>query len=89
MSISSTGNWRNDPGLESYILYKKKFAITPITSHDGQRIWMRTYYAKYTIWSGYDQNPGSLSSNTSYRHTDFIENITEEEYIVRKISDVL
>ena len=80
------GNWRDDPGLESHSYYEKRFAITPVISHDGQKIWFKKYYKKYKSWS---HTRSGLPLMIATFHRDFVENITEEEYIVRKLSESL
>lgn len=75
-------NWRNDNGLKSVVEYKKRFAYLKTECADGSIVWLKPYYKKYKIWSsGYDDG--------NYSHTDFIENITEAEYLVRMLSDNL
>lgn len=79
--------WRSDHGLVSSRVYKRRFAIFPVVCEDGKRIWLKSYYKKYTIW-GHDRLNDFLKDD-DYRHTDFDGNITEEEYIVRKLSETL
>jgi hypothetical protein len=45
---------------------------------------MKHYYSKYNRWTS-----THVSEELEYCHTDFVENITEEEYIVRKLADNL
>ena len=76
-------NWREDPGLTSYIKYKRKFAFWPKNSADN-KIWFKHYYSVHRIWThSYDK------LCVEYLHDDFVENITEAEYIVRKLSGKL
>lgn len=80
-------NWRDDAGLVSKVFYKRKFAITPVVCSHGEKVWLKNYYAKYRIWaSDYMED---FSDLTGPGHVDFVENISEAEYIVRKISDNL
>ena len=71
-------NWRIDSGLSHKTKYKRRFAFLPVLSLDNTIIWFDFYYKKYEIWG---------QDNSS--HADFIENITEAEYIVRKLADNL
>jgi hypothetical protein len=71
-------NWRDDGGLISTIRYKKSFAFMPVDL-DGDKVWLKVYYKKYQNWKApYGGGNG---------HTDFIENITEAEYIIRKLTE--
>jgi len=79
-------NWRNDPGLVSKPDYRKRFALRPVMCSDGTKVWMKFYYKKYELWSHGDNVP---YHDEEYLHTDFIENITEAEYIVRKLAETL
>lgn len=78
-------NWRNDPGLSSRVEYRKKFALFPVTCSDGSRIHLKYYYKKYELWSHGNNNLPYYEEG--YLHTDFIENITEAEYIVRRLTE--
>lgn len=82
-----TPNWRNDSGLSSTVSYKKKFAWIKTKCSDGSTIWFKTYYRKYLIWSTGDIIRSSYDDG--YNHTDFIENVTESEYLVRLLADNL
>ena len=79
------GNWRNDPGLSSYVEYRKKFALWPIKCSDDASIWFKFYYKKYELWS--HGGKGKIFNDEEYLHTDFIENISEAEYIVRRLTE--
>jgi len=76
----STNNWRFDPGLKSSVIYKKRFALISTQCTDGEYVWLKNYYKKYEIW-GPDAPPEGLG------HVDFIENITEADYIVRRLTE--
>lgn len=80
-------DWRNDVGLSSRTEYKKRFAIFPVKCLHDESVWFKSYYSKYKHW-GYSDIV-QQSCNEYYLHTDFIENITEGEYIVRKLSENL
>jgi len=77
-------SWRDDQGLKFQIIYKKKWAFRPIISSAGEKVWLKNYYSVYRVWSSnvYEEEDG-------YSHTDFIENITEADYIVRKLAESL
>jgi hypothetical protein len=79
-------NWRDEQGLVSTNLYKRKFAWYPVTCNDGTTIWFSNYYKKYTQWNNHH---APAMSQWDYGHTDFIENISEAEYIVRKLAENL
>lgn len=86
MGYMPTSNWRNDPGLTSKPEYKKKFALRPVMCADGTKVWLRPYYKKYEHWS---HGHNASHYDEGYLHTDFIENITEAEYIFRKLAETL
>jgi hypothetical protein len=79
-------NWRNDPGLSSTSEYRKKFAFRPVICSDGSKVWFKSYYKKYELWSHGKNIP---YCDEDYLHTDFIENITEAEFIIRKLAETL
>lgn len=76
--------WRSEQGIVGHSLYKRKWAFRPIICSDGTKVWLEPYYAYYTVWTS-----GLFHESDEYGHTDFNENITEAEYIVRKLSDNL
>jgi len=80
-------SWRNDPGLSSVVEYKRRFAYLPVTCADGTRIWCESYYKKYLHWGHSHGN--KIFDDDDYGHTDFVENITEAEYIIRKLAETL
>jgi len=75
-------NWRNDPGMTSIVEYRRKFAFLPIICADNTKVHFAYYYKKYKKWN-------SDHYGSEYSHTDFIENITEAEYMVRKLAETL
>lgn len=76
-------NWREEPGLRCSTFYKKKFAFWPVSCVDFEnKIWLKSYYAIYHKWA---HSYGNIDGDT-YGHTDLVEYISEEEYIVRKIA---
>ena len=77
-------DWRD--GLESIPVYKRKFAYLPIVTSADDRVWMKFYYKKYV---SYHTNYGASLQvfDDDYQHTDFVENISEEEFVVRKLSE--
>jgi len=76
-------NWRD--GLVAETTYKRKFAILPTELNDGIKIWFKPYYRKFVSYSS--QYGGD--SEQYYKHTDAIENVSEETYVVRKLSENL
>jgi len=76
-------NWRLDSGLSSIIRYKKRFAIFPIKCSDGTRAWLKFYYSKYELWS--HANVGMNFDDDEYLHEDFIERLSEADYIVERL----
>ena len=81
MAISPHTDWRNDSTLKSTCFYKKRFAVVPVRCTD-KVVTFQYYYKKYRKWEA------SYSYEDEY-HIDFIENISEEEFIVRKLADNL
>jgi hypothetical protein len=77
-------SWRVDPNMTSKSFYKKKFALFPIKCFDGEKVWLENYYKKYTIWGTGGHWP---DNGGDYGHTDFIEDISEAEYIVRRLKE--
>jgi len=77
-------NWRDDPGLKHQTEYRKCFAFLPVRFPNGEKIWLKHYYKKYDIW-GHE----SYTDWPKEYHTDFNENITEAEYIIRKLAENL
>ena len=87
MTIKRT--WRDDPGLIFETEYKKKFAWIPVTCENGYRLWWKSYYKQYNNWGhAYSVNAKDKGYLLDY-HQDFIANITEEEYLIRKLADTL
>lgn len=78
-----SSSWRSDAGLVRDVRYEKRFAIFPKICSDGTKVWMKSYFNKFEVW-----NYRSVGEN-GFGHTDFIESITEEEYIVRKLAETL
>ncbi|HEY6437041.1 MAG TPA: hypothetical protein VIY47_10660 [Ignavibacteriaceae bacterium] len=76
--------WRDDTSMINVVEYRKKFAWFPIKINDD-KIWLKRYYSKYRIWA----NARVFGDEDDYKHTDFIENVTTEEYIVRKLAENL
>ena len=82
-------SWRDDPGLILEVEYKKKFAWLP-TKVSKNKIWLKTYYSKYHNWGcSYMSVRNSKEHYASCYHQDFVENISESEYLVRKLADNL
>jgi hypothetical protein len=82
--------WRNDPGLIFECEYEKKFAWIPVKCENDVKIWWKPYYIHYVNW-GHTYNAANSQDSTlmAAYHQDCMGNITEEEYIVRKLADTL
>ena len=78
-------DWRNDPGINSTDVYKKKFALFPTKCADGTSVWLKYYYVKYTYW-GYKSFIVAIGKLDHELHRDKIENVSEADYIVRKLT---
>ncbi len=76
-------NWREDLGMNSISIYEKRFAFFPVVCQDSTRVWFKHYYVKYQQWGKRSVRDGDLYGV----HTDREENITEAEYIVRKLTE--
>lgn len=89
--MSEYKSWRDDPGMKTYREYKKKFAWWPKICGD-QKVWWETYYAVYSHWVHMYASslPATVFENADERdHVDFDCNITEAEYLVRKLAESL
>ena len=84
-----TPSWRNEPGIMSVNRYKKCFALFPVTCSDGKKVWFETYYSKYIISGNDIINSTNYTGGEIHLHSDFVENITEAEYLVRRLSESL
>ena len=83
--------WRDDPGLIFETEYRKKFAWLPVRcDNEKKKIWLTSYYQYFINW-GHSFSSGKSKDGMyeSMYHQDFIGNITEQEYVVRKLSDKL
>lgn len=85
MSYTPEDNWRNDTSLSSMAVYKKKFALSPVVCQDGTKVWLKHYYTKYEYWGWSHQTV--TDEDLDSLHKDTCENITEAEYLVRKLTD--
>lgn len=83
--MTMVDDWRDDPGLQVWHEYKRKFALVPVTCEDGMKVYFKHYYKKYSIYSDRIEYP-TMNYDS---HREFVENISEEEYISRKIADTL
>lgn len=79
-------NWRDDTGLEAHIIYKRKWALTPVVCTDGEKVWLDHYYTVQRLWCSKHVDEYDIRNNS---HKDFLGNITEAEYIVRKLAEKL
>ena len=84
--MANQSNWRDDPALSCITVYKRRFAILP-TLCEGTRIIFRFYYKHYNIWSHGQNGSSKVFDDEQGLHTDFIGNITEETYIIRKLTE--
>ena len=80
-------SWRDDSSLISKSFYKKRFAIWPVTCADSSRVWLKVYYKKYQRWS--HDCVSDAGYGVEYSHTDFVESVTEDEYLIRKLAETL
>lgn len=71
--------WKNE-GLVCRSMYKRKFAFWPIRI--GNIVFFKFYYKKYHRW-------GFSALENSDFHEEFVENITAEEYVMRKLAEKL
>lgn len=76
-------DWRDEHGIKSRPYYVRKFAIRSVVCSDGVIVRMKHYYKKYICWTA------DYIESKEYGHIDFIENVSEEDYIVRKLSENL
>ena len=85
MNKNQEPNWRNDKGLICNIEYRKKFALWRVTCSDGSKVWLEYYYKRYDHWSNVNQSINDFEPESV--HKEYVECITEAEYIVRKITE--
>ena len=84
--MSRITDWREDAGLSKKEEYLRKFAYFPKRSSDGEIIWLSHYYKHYRVWV-YDMP--KYPYELKYKTATFVENITEKEYVFRKLSETL
>jgi|AntAceMinimDraft_11_1070367.scaffolds.fasta_scaffold46115_2 hypothetical protein len=77
-------DWRD--GLICYPFYIRVFAFLSVECEGGNKVWAKHYYRKYATYSTPLFKGGE---EHEHLHTDFIESITEEEFLIRKIADTL
>lgn len=83
-------NWRKDAGLVCTPVYHHRFAFLPTKCENGLTVFFEWYYRKFNVWE-YDRNsPHRRSDKESdiptYQSVEFVENVTKEEYLIRKLS---
>jgi hypothetical protein len=83
--MDEDNNWRNDPGLKSETRYKRKFALFPTKCYGDETVWLGPYYTEYTYWGFRDIIDTTFDVDKEGIHCDTGENITEGEYLVRKL----
>lgn len=76
--------WRAE--LVSTPVYKQKYAWLPQLTISGEIIWLTRYYRVYKIW---DTEHTHVDITVIHGHRDVVGNITEADYIVRKLSESL
>lgn len=79
-------DWRTDAGLSPVVKYTRRFAIFPTKCNGDVSVWFKFYYKRYTVWKS---NYGNkvYDYEDEYSHTDFDYNLTEDEYIIRKLTE--
>ena len=80
-------SWRDDPGMSRARVYKRRFAYLPVNCTDGTRVWLKFYYKSFDYWSHGQSN--KIFNDDDHYHVDLLGNISEEEYIVRKLAETL
>jgi len=78
-------DWRDESGIKFRTVYKRKFAWIKVKCSDGSSVWLKPYFKKYLLWSSVYVEDDMFDDS----HRDFIENISEEDYIVRKLAESL
>lgn len=79
-------SWRDDDSLSRHNIYKRRWAILPVECSGGEKVWFKHYYTVHRLWSNKYVDEYDISNNN---HRDFLGNITEAEYIVRKLAENL
>jgi hypothetical protein len=74
--------WRDE--VSGTPLYKRKWAYRTVTCSNGEEVRWRWYFSKYIVWGSLHSYPPFVDE--TYGHKDFVENITESEYITRKLA---
>ena len=77
--MSFNGTHRIHPKLKTHIAYRRRFAFWP-TKCSGRWVWLKYYMEKYKQW---------IHGTLMFNDIEHIENITEADYIVRKLSESL
>jgi hypothetical protein len=78
-------NWRDDTGLSSHLRYERKWALLPVIC-SGEKVWLKHYYSVTRKWCNKHVVDPDIGNNS---HEDFIGNITEADYIIRKLAENL
>lgn len=74
--------WRTD-SLFSYSYYVKKFALLPITTDNGERIWFKTYYLKRRTYKSVYSGVTRVFPIAAHHIDDGI--LSENEYLLEKL----
>ena len=77
-------NWRDE--MKPITVYKRKFAFLPKECADESVVWFKFYYSKFHIWNS-SHRTAIFDLDEDFGHVDFVENITEAEYIVRRLTE--
>lgn len=88
INTKKTPNWREDASLTCEVEYKKKFAWLRVSCSDGTKVWFKSYYKKYEHWVEVSSTHGYFDDDR-YCHTDFVEYVSEADYIVRILTEGL
>jgi hypothetical protein len=77
-------DWKSIANLHPHFHYRKKFAILPVKDNAGNTLWLKKFYKKYLFWS---HNPETYDADNDF--IEFIENVPDEVYMIRKLADTL
>lgn len=79
--------WRDDESLSVAYFYQRKFALLKTKCSDGTSVWFTNYYRVSRVWTS--GKPFASYITDEYYHKEFVENINEAEYLVRKLIGTL
>lgn len=78
-------SWRAGQGLTFNVRYKRVFALLPTKCSDNSIVWFKFYYKKYQTW----KSNFNRDNESSWGHTDYLENVTEADYLIRRLAENL